>query len=95
MRPVDPLEQSGAVVVVAGLANRLAVRRQRGQQHRQHVGGEVGLAGGQAQPFLGVEHAQLAELRRTAHAGQRLAQAQSRPLQHYLGQLLFVDRLGR
>lgn len=92
---MDPLEQSGAVVVVAGLANRLAVRRQRGQQHRQHVGGEVGLAGGQAQPFLGVEHAQLAELRRTAHAGQRLAQAQSGPLQHYLGQLLFVDRLGQ
>lgn len=27
MQPVDPLEQSGAVVVVAGLANRLAARR--------------------------------------------------------------------
>ena len=78
-RPVQamhPFEQRVAVAVPACLADRLAVGIQRGEQHAQHVGGQVGLAGGQAQAFLGVEHAEMADGGRPGLVGLAVGRAQ-------------------
>jgi hypothetical protein len=58
VQAMDAFDQGIVVVASLRLTDRFAVGFQRGQQHRQHVRRQVGLAGGQAQAFFVVEHRQ-------------------------------------
>ncbi|MCY1182828.1 hypothetical protein D9M73_234060 [compost metagenome] len=56
MQAVHALDGGRAVAGLACRAEGLAVGLQRCEEHGQHVGGKVGLAGGKAQAFGRVEH---------------------------------------